>query len=64
MFKNFIYRKKNFWNQKNPKNKLDRLRNKNICLHLLYVFYPTQPSSKQIFCFDFEKQNSVLPIVF
>jgi hypothetical protein len=34
---------------------------KYICLHLLPVFYPIQPSSKQIICFDFQKQNSVLP---
>ncbi len=33
---------------------------KNICLHLLPVFYLIQPSSKQIICFDFQKQNSVL----
>ncbi len=37
---------------------------KYICLHLLPVFYVIQPSSKQIICFDFRKQNSVLPIVF
>jgi hypothetical protein len=37
---------------------------KYICLHLLPVFYLIQPSSKQIICFDFRKQNSVLPIVF
>ncbi len=41
-----------------PKNKLDRLMNK-----FLFVFYLTQPSSKQIICFDFEK-NSALPLVF
>ncbi len=35
-----------------------------ICLHFLPVFYLIQPSSKQIICFDFGKQNSVLPIVF
>ncbi len=35
---------------------------KYICLHLLPVFYLIQPSSKQIFCFDFRKQNSVLPM--
>jgi hypothetical protein len=34
---------------------------KYICLHLLPVFYLIQPSSKQIICFDFRKQNSVLP---
>ncbi len=34
---------------------------KYICLHLLPVFYLIQPS---IICFDFRKQNSVLPIVF
>ena len=34
---------------------------KNICLHVLAVFYLTQPSRKQIICFDFEKQNSALP---
>ena len=37
---------------------------KYICVHLLPVFYLIQPSSKQIICFDFQKQNSVLPIVF
>ncbi len=37
---------------------------KDICLHLLPVFYLIQPSSKQFICFDFQKQNSVLPIVF
>ncbi len=37
---------------------------KYICLHLLPVFYLIQPSSKQINCFDFRKQNCVLPIVF
>jgi hypothetical protein len=35
---------------------------KYICLYLLPVFYLIQPSSKQIICFDFQKQNSVLPI--
>ncbi len=35
-----------------------------ICLHLFTVFYLIQPSSKQIICFDFGKQNSVLPILF
>ena len=39
----------------------DRLRKKNICLLELAVFFLTQPSSKQIICFDFEKQNNVLP---
>ncbi len=37
---------------------------KYICLHLLPVFYLIQPSSKQIICFDFGKQNSVLPKAF
>ncbi len=37
---------------------------KYICLHLLPVFDLIQSSSKQIICFDFRKQNSVLPIVF
>jgi hypothetical protein len=37
---------------------------KYICLHLLPVFYLIQPSGTQIICFDFQKQNSVLPIVF
>ncbi len=37
---------------------------KYICLHSLTVFYLIQPSSNQIICFDFRKQNSVLPIVF
>ncbi len=38
---------------------------KYICLHLLPVFYLIHPSSKQIICFDFRKQNSVLlPLVF
>jgi hypothetical protein len=36
---------------------------KYICLQLLPVFYLIQPSSKQIICFDFRKQNSVLPTV-
>ena len=31
---------------------------KHIHLPLLSVFYQTQPSSTQIFCFDFEKQNN------
>ncbi len=35
-----------------------------ICLHLFPVFYLIQPSSKQIICFDFWKQDSVLLIVF
>jgi hypothetical protein len=35
-----------------------------ICLHILSVFYLIQPFIKQIICFDFRKQNSVLPIVF
>ena len=30
----------------------------NICSHLITVFYLTQPSSKRINCFDFEKQNT------
>ncbi len=34
-----------------------------ICLHLFTVFCLIQPSSKQIICFDFGKQNSVLLIV-
>jgi hypothetical protein len=37
---------------------------KYICLLLLPVFYLIQPSSEQIICFDFQKQNSVVPIVF
>jgi hypothetical protein len=37
---------------------------KYICLYLLTVFYLIQPSRKQIICFDFQKQNSVLPVVF
>ncbi len=37
---------------------------KYICLQLFTVFYLIQPSSKQIICFDFGKQNSMLPIVF
>ncbi len=37
---------------------------KYICLHSIPVFYLIQPSGKQIICFDFRKQNSVLPIVF
>jgi hypothetical protein len=37
---------------------------KYICLHLLPVFYLIQPSSKQFICFDFQKQNSMLPVVF
>ncbi len=36
---------------------------KYISLHLLTDFYLIQPSSKKIICFDFGKQNSVLPIV-
>ena len=43
------------------KNKLDCLGNKNICLHVLTVFYLTQPSDKHIICFDFEKQFSAIP---
>jgi hypothetical protein len=46
------------------KNKLGRLMNKIHFLQLLPVFYLIHPSSKQIICFDFQKQNSVLPIVF
>ncbi len=46
------------------KNKLGRLRNKLHFLQILPVFYLIQPSSKQIICFDFWKQNNVLPIVF
>ncbi len=46
------------------KNKLVRLRNKIQFLQLLPVFYLIQLSSKQIICFDFRKQNSVLPMVF
>ncbi len=37
--------------------------NNEICLHLFTVFYLVQPSSKQIICFGFRKQNSVQPIV-
>jgi hypothetical protein len=37
---------------------------KHICLHLLPVFYLIQPFSKQFICFDFQKQNSLLPIAF
>ncbi len=37
---------------------------KYICLYLLLIFYLIQPLRKQIICFDFGKQNSVLPIVF
>ncbi len=37
---------------------------KYICLHLIPVFYLIRPSSKQIICFNFCKENSVLPIVF
>ncbi len=36
---------------------------KYIILHLLPVFYLIQPSSKRIICFDFRKQNSVLPSI-
>ena len=36
--------------------------NKTYLLHLVTVFYVTQPSDKQIICFDFEKQeDSALP---
>ena len=34
---------------------------KSICLHVLTVFYLTHPSSKQIICLDFKKQDSALP---
>ncbi len=37
---------------------------KYICLQWYTVSYLIQPSSKHIVCFDFGKQNSVLPIVF
>ncbi len=37
---------------------------KYIYLLLFTVFFLIQPSSKQIICFGFGKQNSVLPIVF
>ncbi len=37
---------------------------KYIFLQLLLVFYVIQSSIEQIICFDFGKQNSVLPIVF
>ena len=37
---------------------------KYISLHLLIVFYLTQLSNKQIICFDFEKQNRKLPVLF
>ncbi len=33
---------------------------KYICLHLFTVFYLIQPSSKQIICFNFGKQYSIL----
>ncbi len=46
------------------KIKLGHLRNKIHFLQLLPVFYLIQPSNKWIICFDFRKQNSVLPIVF
>ena len=42
-------------------NKLDRLGIKNMCLHVISDFYLTQPSNKQLICFDFKKQNSSLP---
>ncbi len=35
-----------------------------IYFHIFTVFYLIQPSRKQIICFDFWKQNSVLPKVF
>jgi hypothetical protein len=35
-----------------------------ICLNLLPVFYLIQPFSKQIICFELQKQNSALPLVF
>ncbi len=37
---------------------------KYICLRLFTDFYLIQPSNKQIVCFDFGKQNIVLPTVF
>ncbi len=37
---------------------------KYIFLQLPPVFYLIKPSSKQIICFDFQKQNSALTIVF
>ena len=44
-----------------PKISWTVLRIKSICLHVLIIFYLTQPSSKQIICFDFKKQDSALP---
>jgi len=35
------------------KHKLDHLRNKKYLLICPYCFYQTQPSNKQIVCFDF-----------
>jgi hypothetical protein len=43
---------------------IDSLSNKIHFLHFIPVFYLIQPSSKQIICFEFGKQNSVQPIVF
>jgi len=34
---------------------------KYICLFIRTVLCLTQPSNKQMICFDFEKQNSILP---
>ena len=35
-----------------------------IFFNLLTLFYLIQPLGKQIDCFDFEKQDSTLPIIF
>ncbi len=47
-----------------PKTSLTIQGIKYICLQLITAFYLIQPSSKQIICVEFRKQNSELPIVF
>jgi hypothetical protein len=37
---------------------------KYVCFHVFIILYPTQPSCKQIICFDFEQQKYLLHIVF
>ena len=44
-----------------PKISETVLRNKTYFLRLLSVFYVTQPSDKQMICYDYEKQDSALP---
>ncbi len=64
MSKNLIFAQKmtKLWACQISQNKKKHLV-KYICLQLFPVFYLIQLSSKQIICFDFGKQNRVLPIV-